>query len=68
MAAVARALVIAVGLAAALILAFSALWGAGERHRENCIRLDRIGCSVLPWKDGREKPPSGSGGGLDDFR
>lgn len=33
----------------------AALWFAGEKHRENCLREGRTGCSVLPWEDGR--PP-----------
>ena len=41
--------------AAALIIAVSVLWMAGERHRENCVRGARIECSVLPWDSGEPR-------------
>jgi len=39
-------------LIVAAALAASVAWVAGELHRENCERADRVGCSVLPWDDG----------------
>ncbi|HUR86959.1 MAG TPA: hypothetical protein VMY78_16620 [Solirubrobacteraceae bacterium] len=42
-------------IVAAIIIALPLAWLAGEQHRENCIRLDRTGCSVLPW-DAGESP------------
>jgi hypothetical protein len=46
-----------VALALALIAVACLLWLAGEAHRANCIREQRVGCSVLPWIQG-EVPPS----------
>ena len=47
--------VAAVVLAVSLLIAV--LWLAGEKHRENCIREQRSGCSVLLWENGHK--PSG---------
>jgi hypothetical protein len=33
-------------------------WLAGEKHRENCQRAGKEGCSVLPWENGETIPPS----------
>jgi hypothetical protein len=33
-------------------------WLAGEKHRENCQRDGRAGCSVLPWENGEAIAPS----------
>lgn len=46
----------ALGTVAVVFLALSVLWFAGEQHRENCIRADRIHCSVLPWNAGHARP------------
>ncbi len=37
---------------AAVVLAASALWLAGEQHKQNCIDSGMHNCSVLPWKSG----------------
>lgn len=37
---------------AAVVLAASALWLAGEQHKQNCIDSKMANCSVLPWKSG----------------
>jgi hypothetical protein len=41
------------GVLVGLLVAFSLLWMAGEKHRENCMRDEKSGCSVLPWVAGR---------------
>lgn len=44
----------------ALIAAVAVLWLAGEQHRENCVRDDRTGCTVLPWS-GEERADQRNG-------
>jgi hypothetical protein len=41
-------------LVVGVALAVGILWLAGEQHRENCIRDDRVSCSVLPWDNGEQ--------------
>jgi hypothetical protein len=46
-------------LIAGLLIALPLLWIGGEMHRENCLHQGRTHCSVLPWENGKKKPPSG---------
>lgn len=39
-----------------------AAWIAGEQHRGNCIRADRVQCSVLPWASGHARAQPGPTG------
>lgn len=39
-------------LALAVVAVASLLWLAGEAHEANCIRDQRVGCSVVPWIQG----------------
>jgi hypothetical protein len=45
-----------VAVAAVVVLALGVLWVGGEMHRHNCIDAGRVGCSLLPWDNGSERP------------
>jgi hypothetical protein len=37
---------------AAVVAALALAWTAGLEHQANCVHAGKVGCSVLPWKDG----------------
>lgn len=43
--------------AAVLIIALSYAWKIGNEHREQCLREQRVSCSIMPWDYGRQPPP-----------